>query len=75
MRALVGLSSTRAGKLYGVVFPHGTWWMRLGGRCVNLVPWLQRHAFRLFVHPTAAVEAVVRATGLERRSYRKTLFW
>ena len=28
-----------------------------------------------FVHPTEAIEAVVRANGLERRSYRKTLFW
>jgi 2-polyprenyl-3-methyl-5-hydroxy-6-metoxy-1,4-benzoquinol methylase len=75
MRALVGLSSTRAGKLYGVVFPRDTWWMRLGGMVVNLFPRLQRNAFRFFVHPTEAIEAVVRANGLERRYYRKTLFW
>jgi hypothetical protein len=75
MRALVGLSSARAGKLYGVVFPRDTWWMRLGGLFVNLFPQLQRNAFRFFVHPTAAIEAVVRANGLERRYYRKTLFW
>jgi len=42
---------------------------------VNLLPRLQRTAFRFFVHPTAAIEAVVRANGLERRAYRKTLFW
>jgi len=75
MRVLVGLSSARAGKLYGVVFPRDTWWMRLGGRFVNLVLWLQRSAFRFFVHPTEVIEAVVRANGLERRYYRKTLFW
>ena len=75
MRALVGLSSARAGKLYGVVFPRDTWWMRLGGLVVNLFPRLQRNAFRFFVHPTEAIEAVVRANGLERCSYRKTLFW
>ena len=75
MHALVGLSSARAGKLYGVVFPRDTWWMRLGGLCVNLYPRLQRNTFRFFVHPTEAIEAVVRANGLERRSYRKTLFW
>jgi hypothetical protein len=27
------------------------------------------------VHPTEAIEAVVRANGLERRYYRKTLLW
>jgi hypothetical protein len=75
MRALVGQSSVRAGKLYGVVFPRDTWWMRLGGRFVNLSLRLQRNAFRFFVHPTAAIEAVIRANGLERRYYRKTLFW
>ena len=49
--------------------------MRLGGLVVNLFPRLQRNAFRFFVHPTAAIEAVIRANGLERRSYRKTQFW
>ena len=75
MRALVGLSSARAGKLYGVVFPRDTWWMRLGGLLVNIFPRLQHNAFRFFVHPTEAIEAVVRANGLERHYYRKTLFW
>ena len=75
MHALVSLSSSRAGKLYGVVFPHDTWWMRLDGWGINFFLRLQRTAFRFFVHPTAAIEAVVRANGLERRYYRKTLFW
>ena len=75
MRALVGLSSARAGTLYGVVFPRDSWWMRIGSLFVNLVLWLQRSAFRFFVHPTEAIEVVVRANGLARRYYRKTLFW
>jgi magnesium-protoporphyrin O-methyltransferase len=75
MRALVGVSSAHAGKLYGVVFPRDTWWMRLGGWLVNLAPLLQRNAFRFFVHPTSAIEAEVRANGLKRCYYRKTLFW
>ena len=75
MRALVGLSSARADKLYGVVFPRDTWWMRLGGRMINLFLRLQRSAFRFFVHPTEAIEAVIRANGLERCYYCKTLFW
>jgi hypothetical protein len=75
MRALVGLSSVRAGKFYGVVFPRDTWWMRLGCRVVDFFLGLQRTAFRFFVHPTAEIEALVRANGLERRYYRKTLFW
>ena len=75
MRALVSLSSTRAGKLYGVVFPRDTWWMRLGVRVVNLLLRLQRRSFRGFVHPTQAIEAVVRANGMKRRYYRTTPLW
>ncbi len=75
MRALVGLSSARAGKLYGVVFPRDTWWIRIGGRIINFGLRLQRSSFRFFAHPTERVEAVVRANGLERRYYRKTLIW
>jgi 2-polyprenyl-3-methyl-5-hydroxy-6-metoxy-1,4-benzoquinol methylase len=75
MRSMVGLSAARASKLYGVVFPRDTWWMRLASLCLNILPRLQRNAYRFFVHPTEAVEAVVRANGLKRRYYRKTLLW
>jgi hypothetical protein len=75
MNALVSLSSARAGKLYGVVFPRDTWWMRVSGRVINFFLRLQRSAFRFFVHPTEAVEAVVRANGLQRRYYHQTLLW
>jgi 2-polyprenyl-3-methyl-5-hydroxy-6-metoxy-1,4-benzoquinol methylase len=75
MNALVSLSSARADKLYGVVFPRDTWWMRIGGQVINLFLRLQRSAFRFFVHPTEAVEAVLRANGLQRRYYHQTLAW
>jgi magnesium-protoporphyrin O-methyltransferase len=75
MQALVGLSSARAGKLYGVVFPRDNWLMRIGGRIANLFLRLQRSAFRIFVHPTEQVDAVARQNGLERRYHRKTLIW
>jgi 2-polyprenyl-3-methyl-5-hydroxy-6-metoxy-1,4-benzoquinol methylase len=75
MRTLVSLSSAHASRLYGIVFPHDTWWMNVGGRLANLLLRLQRSSFRLFVHPTADIEAVARASGLSRRYYRKTLLW
>jgi len=75
MDALVGLSSARASRLYGVVFPRDTWWMRLGGRIINFTFRLQRSAFRMFIHPTERIEAIVRQNGLQRRYYRRTLFW
>jgi 2-polyprenyl-3-methyl-5-hydroxy-6-metoxy-1,4-benzoquinol methylase len=75
MDALVNLSSACAGRLYGVVFPRDTWWMRIGARFMNLFLRLMRNPFRIFIHPTQAVEAVVRTNGLERCYYHRTFFW
>jgi 2-polyprenyl-3-methyl-5-hydroxy-6-metoxy-1,4-benzoquinol methylase len=75
MQKLVGLSSARAGKLYGVVFPCDTWWMKAGAWVLNFIQGLRHNNFRFFVHPTAEVDAIVRGNGLERRAYHKTLFW
>jgi 2-polyprenyl-3-methyl-5-hydroxy-6-metoxy-1,4-benzoquinol methylase len=75
MRALVSLSAARAGKLYGVVFPRDTWWMKAGSRLVNFLLGLRRNAFRMFVHSTAEVEVVIHANGLEQRYYRRTFLW
>jgi 2-polyprenyl-3-methyl-5-hydroxy-6-metoxy-1,4-benzoquinol methylase len=73
--ALVNLSSGRARKFYGVVFPRDTWWMKIGGRLINLIFQLQRNPFRFFVHRTEEIEALLRANGLERRYYDRTIFW
>ncbi len=75
MRALVGLSAARAGKLYCVVFPRDTWWMKAGSRLVNFFLGLRRNAFRMFIHSTAEVEAVLYANGLKQRYYRKMFIW
>jgi 2-polyprenyl-3-methyl-5-hydroxy-6-metoxy-1,4-benzoquinol methylase len=75
VQMLVGLSSARAGKFYGVVFPRDSWWMKIVGQFINLSLWLQRNPFRFFVHPTEAIEMVLRANGFERRYYHQTLLW
>ncbi len=75
LESLVGLSSARARKLYGLVYPRETWWVKLGVALINLGCRLRWQAFRVFVHPAEAVEAIVRSHGLERRFYRQTFIW
>lgn len=75
MPALVGAAAVRANRLLGLVFPRDAWWVRAGVRLVNLGFALQRRAFRIFCHPTAAVEAEVRKAGLRRRVYRTSGLW
>ncbi len=75
MPGLVGRSAERAGKLYGLVYPRDTWWMRFGAKVENLVARLRKPAFNFYVHRTAAVEDVLRRAGLERRFARNVGFW
>ena len=75
MEALVGLSAQRATKYYGVVYPRDNRWFIAARPVINLFLWLSRNPFRMFLHPTAAVDAVVRRQGLQPRFHRNTAIW
>lgn len=67
MPALVGAAATRAKRVIGLVYPRDTWWVRAGLRVVNLGFAIARSAFRVFCHPTAAVDAELRRAGLTQQ--------
>jgi magnesium-protoporphyrin O-methyltransferase len=75
MERLVALSAGKARRLLGAVYPREAWWMRLAIPTINVVSRLRRSAFRSYLHPPAAIDAVLRAHGLKRRSFRRTLAW
>jgi magnesium-protoporphyrin O-methyltransferase len=75
MPALVRLSAERAGQLYALVFPQDALWVRLAIHLENLVERIRGSAYRAFVHPTAAVEAILLERGLARRYYRRSGVW
>jgi magnesium-protoporphyrin O-methyltransferase len=75
MHGLVGRSAAKAARLYGVVYPRDTWWTRAILGCGNLLLRLQRTSFRVFVHPTEAVDAIARENGLSKRFHRIAGFW
>lgn len=75
MEALVSLSAERARRLYGLVYPRDTWWLRVASYLPNAGFWLMRNPFRIFVHSSEAVNAILRAHGLKQRFYRQTMFW
>ncbi len=75
LRTLVGLSSQKAGKIYGVIYPVDTWWMKFGVRIPNFFFKIKHNSFRLYVHPTQAIEALIRKSGLKRKFYCKLFMW
>jgi magnesium-protoporphyrin O-methyltransferase len=75
MPALVGQSAAKAAKLYGVVYPRDVWWVRAIRTLANQVLPLLRSPLRLYIHPTAAVDAVIRGSGLAPRFHRDVGYW
>jgi magnesium-protoporphyrin O-methyltransferase len=75
MEELVDLSSQRAGKAYGLVYPRENWASRTTVRLGNLYFWLRRNPFRVFVHATGAIDSVLRRNGLQRSFYQRTHIW
>ncbi len=75
MQVLVSLSAAKAHKVYGVVYPIDTWWIRLGARVANFLLWLTGNPFRTFIHPAQAVESLVTGSGLKRLFHRNMGVW
>jgi magnesium-protoporphyrin O-methyltransferase len=75
VNALVDLSSERAGRVYGIVYPRNTWWVRILWALENLYYRIQRNPFRTFIHPTEEVEEIVRSKGFVRRFFREMGQW
>lgn len=75
MERLVALSADKTRRLFGAVYPREAWWMRLAAAGINVYCRLRRSAFRTYLHPPPAIDAVLRAHGLERRSFRRTFAW
>ena len=73
--ALVRLSVARARHRYGLVYPRDTWWTRAWASVLNAVARLARQRSRAYIHPTAAIDSIVRGEGLLPRLQRAGLFW
>ena len=68
--ALAGIAASLARRTLVFSFPRGVWWARAGLGAVNLYLRLRGRRFRVFVHPTAALEAAVESRGFVRASER-----
>ena len=75
MDALVRRSVALARRRYGLVYPRNTWWIRAAEATLNVASRLFRQRFRIWVHRTEDVEAIVREAGFVPSLRRSTIFW
>ncbi len=76
MPQLVDSSAKKATQFYGVVYPRDIWIIKLVIQVYyNFRFWIQGNPMRIFVHPTKAVEALLRENGLVRHFHRNMGVW
>jgi len=75
MERLVSLSAARAKLRYGLVYPRNTWWLKAAMKIGNFFLRLQNSQYRMFLHPNAAVEAILERNGLKKSFSGHTLIW
>jgi 2-polyprenyl-3-methyl-5-hydroxy-6-metoxy-1,4-benzoquinol methylase len=75
MERLVGAAAERAGHALGIVVPRERRPTAFGMRAVNFALRLRGRAFRLYLHPHAAIEATARRAGMELSYAASTILW
>lgn len=75
MEALVAASASRAKRLYGAVFPRERWSIQVGFAAMNWFKRVTGNAFRVYLHPVAAIDAALRRQGFQLQAERQTFVW
>jgi hypothetical protein len=65
---LASMSAGRARRLYGIVVPRNTPFVRMVISAINLMLWLQRKRLRAAVVPIDAIDRVLGTMGFRRQS-------
>jgi hypothetical protein len=72
---LLSTAARHARELVGLAYPRETWWDRAALAAANLSFRVRRCPFRVYLHPSRTVDALLHGHGFEQRSHRATLLW
>jgi len=73
--AMLGAAARRARRVLAFSYPRDRWFTRLFISVENLIRRLARRGFRAYVHPPAAMRAVLKEAGLHLADARVTWIW
>jgi SAM-dependent methyltransferase len=74
-RGLLRAAADHSGRALVLTYPRETWYLRIWLRIANWIQRLRRDPFRVFLHPVAEIDALLREHGLERVSLRRLFVW
>ena len=74
-RALLTAAAGHSRQLLAMSYPRETWYTRIAWRLIDFFQSLRRDPFRVFLHPRADMDALLRNAGMERVSLKRLFVW
>ena len=74
-RSLLSAAAGRSQKALAMSYPRETWYLRAALKAANLFQRFRRDSFRVFLHPVAEMDALLRAEGMQRLSLKRLFIW
>jgi 2-polyprenyl-3-methyl-5-hydroxy-6-metoxy-1,4-benzoquinol methylase len=74
-RSLLKAAAEHSRHALAFTYPRETWYLRLGMKIANFFQRIRRDPFRVFLHPVAEMDALLKREGLERVSLRRLFVW
>jgi magnesium-protoporphyrin O-methyltransferase len=74
-RRLLEAAVEHSRHVLALTYPRETWYLRLGLKVINFLQRLRKDPFRVFLHPVAEMDALLKREGFERISLRRLFVW
>ncbi|HEX9840841.1 MAG TPA: class I SAM-dependent methyltransferase [Anaerolineales bacterium] len=73
--SLLKAAAEHSRKALALTYPREIWYMRIGLKVLNFFQRLRNDPFRVFLHPIADMDALIKKEGFERVSVRRLFVW
>jgi predicted TPR repeat methyltransferase len=74
-RSLLKAAAEHSQHALAFTYPRETWYIRIGLKVINFLQGLRRDPFRVFLHPVAEMDALLKREGFERITLRRLFVW
>jgi hypothetical protein len=74
-RRLLKTAAEHSQRALALTYPRETWYLRVGFKVINFFQGLRRDPFRVFLHPVAEMDALIKSHGFKRVSLRRLFVW
>src|SRR6266498_1510739 len=74
-RGLLKAAAEHSRSAVALTYPRETWYMRVASRVINFFQGLRQDPFRVFLHPVAEMDSLLKGEGFERVSLRRLFVW